>query len=312
MQSANPPERHHYIPAFYLKRWTSPHDNKLTQYSRPRGPNGPVVDARRAAKATGFEPGLYSLDDHPPAKAQVLEERFFKPIDGAAAKSLEMMEAAGNEAQWDSDRRTAWTRFLLSLLLRCPEDVKAFRGFWPDFFSETDAASEVRYRAARQPGDPETFAEFIQSQPLSYMEASRAGVWMNLIDNSRVGEKINNMHWRVIKLDHCVPSLLTSDRPMIMQVPLNEPGGHIALPIGPNTLFLASHDVDLMNRVLSVPPLTIAKGANVQVVEGAASYVYGTDASQLRFVQNRMGRNQAARTLQKIFEKRRNTTNPLP
>ena len=48
--SANPPRKHHYSPAFYLKRWTGPDGRVCEMRKWPHG----VVDRRKHPNATGF------------------------------------------------------------------------------------------------------------------------------------------------------------------------------------------------------------------------------------------------------------------
>ena len=111
-----------------------------------------------------------------------------------------MLERHGHNAPWNSDSRSAWTRFILSLLLRCPEDIALFREWWHADFGQTDEAAEARYRAAREDGDPETFAEFLEGQPLSLKERYQYEVLFSLIDHAKVGGEMNDMHWRVLQM----------------------------------------------------------------------------------------------------------------
>jgi len=223
-----------------------------------------------------------------------------------------MLERHGHNAPWNSDSRSAWTRFILSLLLRCPEDIALFREWWHADFGQTDEAAEARYSAARQDGDPETFAEFLEGQPLSLKERYQYKVLFSLIDHANVGGEMNDMHWRVLQTPADAPRLLTSDRPILRTSNLKEPQGHIALPIGPRLLFIASPDADFLKQVLQADRVGLAKEVNRQVVEGATRFVYGVDDKQLRFVQNRFGRTPQPRLMESLIEMRRGSSEGLP
>jgi hypothetical protein len=300
MNVAKPPTKHHYIPAFYLKRWAGA-DGKVTEFTKPYRD---IIIKLIMPERTGYQEGLYELKGYEPERAQQVEEKFFKLIDTWASNALDMLERHGHNAPWDTDSRSAWSRFILSLLLRCPEDIALFRELWHADFVRTDEAGEAMYRAARKDGDPETFAEFLEGQPLSAKERRQYETLFSLIDNANVGREVNNMHWRVLQTPAEAPPLLTSDRPVIRTHNIKGPKGHIGLPIGPRLLFIASPDADLLKQVLNVDQVKLAKEINRQVVEGATRFVYGVDDKQLRFVQNRFGKTPQPRVLESLIEMR--------
>ncbi|MGO4286370.1 DUF4238 domain-containing protein [Bosea sp. TAB14] len=300
-KSDNPPIKHHYIPAFYLSRWKGP-DGRLCEYSRP---HIEIAVKRRAPDAAGFEKRLYELEGYEPALAQQVEEKFFKPVDGWAADSLDLLERYGHRAPWDSHSRSAWTRFVLSLLLRCPEDIAGFREWWREDFGRTDDALEAQYRAKRSSDAPETFSQYLAARPISQIERHQFEILYSLVDNAGAGGKINDMHWRVLEGSDDGPTFLTSDRPVIRTNGLVQRGGHLALPISPRLLFIASHDVALLDDLLRAPRTAVVKEANKLVVQSAVSFVYGVDDSQLRFVQNRFGKVPQPRLMDSIIRRRR-------
>ena len=162
--SANPPTKHHFIPAFYLRRWENNATGKLTEYSNPFKRKIAVKPV--TAEHTGYEERLYELKGYEAKLAQQVEDTFFKPVDTWASASLDLLEAHGHYAPWDNQSRSAWSRFILSLLLRCPEDIAMFREWWHEDFSATDAEAEARYQEVRGSGDPETFSDYLAGQPL--------------------------------------------------------------------------------------------------------------------------------------------------
>jgi hypothetical protein len=300
MKSDNPPTKHHYIPAFYLSRWAKP---KVTEFAKVHG--GKIVPKAKMPERTGYQERLYEMKGFSPELAQQFEEKYFKPIDTMAADALEMLYKHGHHAPWTDKSRTAWTRFMMSLLLRCPEDIAAFREWWHDDFPRADADAEARYRAERTRGDPETFSEFLDSQPLAVKEKHMIEILNSLLEHDSVGENINNMEWRVLETPLHAPGLLTSDRPVIRSHSLKGEQGHIALPIGPRLLFIGSHDTRFLSEVLRLDQTALVKECNRQVVESAVRFVWAADERQDRFIGNRFGKAPQPRLIEQIIDRRR-------
>jgi hypothetical protein len=300
MKSDNPPTKHHYIPAFYLSRWADP---KVTEFAKVHG--GKIVARAKMPERTGYEERLYEMKGFQPELAQQLEVKYFKTTDTMTADALEMLYRYGHNAPWNAKSRTAWTRFMMSLLLRCPEDIDAFRKWWHDDFSRTDAEAEATYQAARTQRDPETFSKFLDSQPLATKERYMIETLHSLLEHDSVGKKINNMEWRVLETPASAPRLMTSDRPVIRSNNLKGEQGHIALPIGPRLLFIASHDTQFLKDLLRVDQTGLVKECNRQVVEGAMRFVWAVDESQTRFIENRFGRTPQPRLIEQIIGRRR-------
>lgn len=301
MKSDNPPIKHHYIPAFYLKRWSE--EGKLVEFSRVYG--GKIVSKSKAPEATGYEERLYELKGFDADSAQQIELKYFKPIDTLASAALEMLGKPHNEVKWTTESRSAWTRFLLSLLLRCPEDISCFREWWHEDFDRTDLDGERRYLKSRRDGDPGTFSEYLSSQPLAVKEAYLFEVFSSLVEHEVIGEHINNMHWDIIETSLSEPKFLTSDRPVIRSNNLKDDAGHISLPIGPRSLFVASHNIQFLKSLRRTDKISLVKECNRQVVEGAVRFVYASDESQTKFIQNRFGKSPQPRTMDQIIARRR-------
>ncbi|WP_246648211.1 DUF4238 domain-containing protein [Rhizobium laguerreae] len=302
MKSDNPPTKHHYIPAFYLSRWAGTL-GKVTEFAKVHG--GKIVTKPKMPERTGYKERLYEMQGVEPELAQQFEEKYFKPIDTMAADALEMLYRHGHNAAWTAKSRTAWTRFMMSLLLRCPEDIDAFREWWHDDFASTDAEAEARYQATRTPGDPATFSDYLDSQPLAVKERYMIEMLNSLLEHDSVGTNINNMEWRVLETPASAPRLLTSDRPVIRSNSLKGDQGHIALPIGPRLLFIASHDTCFLNGLLRADQTRLLKECNRQVVEGAVRFVYAVDEGQTRFIENRFGLSPQPRLIEQIIDRRR-------
>lgn len=300
MKSDNPPTKHHYIPAFYLSRWADP---KVTEFAKVHG--GKIVPKAKMPERTGYQERLYEMKGFAPELAQQFEEKYFKPIDTKAADALELLYRHGHNAPWNDETRTAWTRFILSLLLRCPEDIAAFREWWHEDFGRTDGDAEARYQAKRSPGDPATFSEFLVGQSLAVKEKYMIETLNSLLEHDSVGAYINNLQWRVLETPASAPRLLTSDRPVIRSHNLKGDNGHIGLPIGPRLLFVASHDTRFLNGLLRSDHTALVKECNRQVVEGAVRFIWSGDERQDRFIRNRFGKAPQPRLIEQIIDRRR-------
>src|SRR4051812_3536649 len=123
------PNRHHYIPVFYLRQWTGD-DGRLCQYSTPqRPPARKVVKAKRKfPAATGYIDGLYTIPGLAPDEAQFVEAQFMKMVDDWAAKALQTLLQPHPRTR-DLPRRehVGWARFVYSLILRNPEQLQRMR-----------------------------------------------------------------------------------------------------------------------------------------------------------------------------------------
>ncbi|KQX40406.1 hypothetical protein ASD04_07205 [Devosia sp. Root436] len=297
----NPPKKHHYIPAFYLARWATGADKRLCQYSRP---HKTVVANRRHPEATGFVERLYELEGLDGELAQQVESKFFSPVDGAAADALLLMETEGNRAVWDRRRRSAWSRFLHSVLVRAPEDVEIFKVGWRRLMlTDNNGEWEARYQELKGPNDPPTYKEFMLSFPDDDHNRSAMRALAGMIDNENIGLKMNQMIWHIFDTPRGEYPLLTSDRPIIRTNGFHAQNGHLAMPIGPHKLFIAAKDQAALRLMRSIAPGQMVREVNRQITDYAVKYVYGEDDRQLDFVQKHFATKKQPRLMASIADK---------
>ncbi len=285
--SQGSPHRHHFIPAFYTKRWAAAVDGKVCEYSRPYGSK--IVLRRKKPEATGFEDGLYSLRDYPSDLADQVEEDFFRFADQKASDALNRLEGPnGLEGEWPGPLRSAWSRFILSLLLRHPTDIAGLRAHWSATFSKVDSNAEKEYAKDRRAGHPATFQEYLLSMPAAQVDRYLYEAYVPMIDNVRVGSVLNRMIWNIAHTGSAKHELLTSDRPVI-RTNLMDPMGHLVLPIGPRRLFVAAQSMRGLRELMKIPVNSLVEEANRQVVAHAIRFVWARTNSQARFIANRFG-----------------------
>jgi hypothetical protein len=119
--------------------------------------------------------------------------------------------------------------------------------------------------------------------------------------------------WNRVLLAAFDVTLLTSDRPLDMPLRFSSKDAYIALLIGSRMLFAAAHDNDWADRLAAENATKVVESVNQAVVHHARKFVWGTNDSHSRFVQNRMSKapdrpmitekqKQAAATLDSLFD----------
>ena len=209
-------------------------------------------------------------------------------VDTDAKHALDKI-VSGDKSPWDARPRSAWTRFILSLRFRSPEVVHDLKRHMQEVWKAGVDHLQANYNALRLPSDPPTFEEYMQRCKPEAPYKGALLLLQEIIDNDRVGPTIFDMHWSRVSLVASSLPLLTSDRPLDMPLGLSKNAAYIALPIGPNMLFLASNERALAQRLADSDPTDVVKKINVTVVGQARKFVWGFDDGQLKFVQNRMG-----------------------
>jgi hypothetical protein len=74
-----------------------------------------------------------------------------------------------------------------------------------------------------------------------------------------------------------------------------KPDNHLAIPIGPRMLFVATNTAEMEH------PRQLMEQVNNRAASQARKYVWGSDDTQLRFVRNRFGRMEPSTPLETRF-----------
>jgi hypothetical protein len=290
-------EKHHYIPVFYSREWAG-QDGRLCEYSRPYRE---VKPQWKHPDATGYVRGLYTVPKNDPLVSEYIERHFFRITDNGAALVVQQLRAGG-PIDWFSMDRSSWSRFIISLMLRNPEYVarmatKVVRFYDPFSGDYNDA----KYQEIRKPDDPETFEDYLAKS--AYHPAGRMSAYalQTIIDSPTMGGHLNQMRWSLVTFENERHTLLTSDRPIIMTNGLIGPEDHLALPIGPRMLFVATNNIETENKLRSIDTAIMMTQVNDRVASQARRYIYGADNKQLRFVENRLGRRWPSTPLETRF-----------
>jgi hypothetical protein len=117
--------KHHYIPEFYLQRWTAPVSRQLIEFCRR---HEGVVARPTSPGGTGYVPGLYKLPDAEPGEEYVIETKLMKSIDNWASKALQSMMVDGPfPGKLEPRQALGWCQFLYSLIVRNPEHLERMK-----------------------------------------------------------------------------------------------------------------------------------------------------------------------------------------
>lgn len=280
--------RHHFIPQFFSRLWAG-RDGKLCEYSRP---HKQLVARRKPPKAVGFEFDLYSLPGAVLEDLAFLEDRFFAIGDQRACDALQVL-LTGKPEPLSAELRAAFTRLLISFHHRTPERVRHIReGLALEtehLLQRTWEEFRIGIRAPLPPGvDFDRIAK-------SLLEETRKFSWgeslMRLVNSDLVGPAIYAMRWATRRLERSDHDLLTADHPLIRSNGFAHAQGHIALPLGPKVLFLATNNAAAERAILSQSDNQIVRDANRETLRHAKRFVYATGEQHMAFVDRRLGRS---------------------
>lgn len=278
------PERHHYLPEFYLKRWVKNGD--LCEYRRRQ--NG-LVAKPRSPRATGFERNLYSLpgEDDPAMREQV-ESRIMHGIDTRAAAVLRyMIDRPGTRLpQTYSD---AWIIFILSMIFRTPVRLRWLNEQIRTADYAFDDEERATYAELKSPAHPPNPEEYFALGDLAELSVARMKLMLSMIGSKLIGQGLASMVWEVHTLVTLNHGLLTSDDPVMTSNGLNSGDSFVILPVGPSQLFIAANSQRAMWSFRSQTDRAIERAMNDAVVAQADQLVIGEDSRQSLFVGRRLG-----------------------
>ncbi|MGO7394947.1 DUF4238 domain-containing protein [Rhizobium ruizarguesonis] len=278
--------KHHYIPQFYMRPWLGS-DHKLEEYGRVP-PTMQIKSRRRGPESTGYEVDLYSLPGVNDAARQDVERKFLSKVDTSAAKVRDKM-LAGELVLTDGERYV-WARFLLSLLIRSPDEMARLKARVADIFTNPDEQTERIYARIRQEGQPATALELLQTPWPNGQEVSAILTSTTLTQNEVVLHRAVNMTWEVFDTSQLVRRLITSDRPLVMTGAFPRLSGYIALPISPTKLFMAFMLEDDAARMERYPRSKLVREMNASQIGQGVKHVYALDGSNIAEVRRGMSK----------------------
>lgn len=237
---------------------------------------------------TGFQRELYNLPGvSDPWDAAALEHSFFSPLDHAAALSHKALVENGLAST--SELRSGWATFLSSLFLRTPYDLDATVSEFDRIVSEDPDGIETEYQKLRNDDDPPTLVGWIKAKDPNFKRKTTLIQLQKIILDFDRNDYFVKIPWLVLDVSNANYPLLISDGPL-MFTPMKLENGHIALPISPTKLFVASEHSHFLKSLESIDQNQIVKQANSVVCGNAREFVCSSDDRQDRYVRNRFGK----------------------
>ncbi|MBY5818474.1 DUF4238 domain-containing protein [Rhizobium leguminosarum] len=295
----NLPKYHHYLPSFYQSRWASD-DGRLRRFSRPRDQ---IVAKWVFPTQSGGENNLYSDPEAIPDKAQVLESEFMSPLDSLASQALAMIETGDTKINRDPKFRSAWSRFLMSLMMRMPDDIDTLKISLVEEWARAIPELELVYAADRQDDWPPTFQEYLAQSPNRFSSWA-SSLLRTLIDHQNIGALLNNMRWFIREISGDA-QFLTSDRPLITWYDFAEPDTYIFVPIGPKRAFVAVNNLETQRRIEAQPAEEWVLNLNKLVAGAAKKFVFATDDQPRKLVEQHFGSRPRTTLFQYLLRHRR-------
>lgn len=283
------PKKHHYIPAFYLRGWERPETGKLVEF---RKLPGKLAIKEVTAQYTGFQKLHYSYaSDDDAGMDHTFESEYLSSLDNDGANALRAINEP--DPQFTDEVKVTWSRLMVSLMTRSPEDVDAFKKCL-EFVHANPSPLRQRLIASMceeldiDPRESEEVMASLRPHDMSFTALKALG---HLMEWNKLIPVLCAMTWRVRDLQGAKNTLLISDRPVLNNQELAMPSGLLAMPVSPTRLLILhgskSSDADHL-RYSSED--VAARSCNQLIVEAARQYVWSTSQDQERFVGNRIGK----------------------
>jgi hypothetical protein len=209
----NPPKDHHFIPEFFIRSWCG-EDGRVARFNEPTA--GKLVARRVFPSQVGFREHLYTNPfESDPWKAAEVETKIMAAIDDAAAKQLDRL-LSSKRLSWDGTSRTAWTTFLLSLMHRTPQSMRATISQVAKIWDKTTPEIQKKYELTlKQEGYPERAEDYLLSLDPLVKDKAAFSAFSRSSFNSEIGQFVNNLIWGVVDVSKSDHELILSDAALI-------------------------------------------------------------------------------------------------
>ena len=242
-----------------------------------------VIPKRTHPAGTGWVDRLYELRGLSGANAQAIEETFMKPVDTAAANVLKAFSSE-QRVSFSADEMEAWARFMLSLMHRHPDDLRAFKAHFAHDWRNVSPEMDQDYQRRRRREWPEDLQAYMNGIPDDQAERIGLTILVELMENLNVIRHVISMRWGALCFPTISREVITSDRPLIMTDGLGHAESFILMPIGPRKVFYAVNTPEMVRRFNLQDPNRTIESINKQVARQASRYVYAGSDGHLGFV----------------------------
>lgn len=277
--------QHHYVPCFLLEQWHSLPDDKLSAF---RWARDKLVHSRLKAKSVAKAEHLYSMQRSLPAPDVKIEREFLGPrVDGPAAEVHRKILANGVRSLKGEDRE-AWSRFLVSLLLRAPRMIAHVRQHGRAILLKGMAES-----VSDTPGPDEepalTLPEWAEAHESDLLDDLGVMTLPSLVFSQRLNGALLAARWATRTVRDSRVDLLISDKPLIVHGSFDSAFA-IGLPIAPDRVFVAFNRGRTWATISAKGDEMLAREMNRRAVLDADSYVYASSPAQERLIKKYLRR----------------------
>ncbi|ESX14452.1 DUF4238 domain-containing protein [Mesorhizobium sp. M0179] len=298
----NEPNKHHFLPVFYLKEWAGP-DGRIVQFSRPNPNDERIKPLRRHPSAVGYINRLYAVEGLPEPFANLFETEFTRPVDTDAAAAMRRLMTGKFGTDATPKEAIAWIKFLLSLMMRMPVDIRRLKHYVKyDWFSDLPSL-QAAFKRSGMKGNPQTTEDYLELLGPTFHERAAMTALSGMMQVETAIRAIGQLQWTVSNF-YGAREFLASDRPLIASVGMNGPKAHIILPIGPHRVFIATKTEEFRRQLVDKQPSAFVTKVNTYIANNATDYVYGSNGAALRFVHKHMGKLREETFLERINRRR--------
>ena len=268
--------KNHYVPRFLMKPWASEDGNLNAYWWNTR--KGRLECNKKGTKAFCFEIDALTLEEHKEGP-DALERGFFAEVDADGSVARELILREGPESL-SNDTKCDFARLLLSLEARRPEVARRLREESPQEMANILDKDPILLCAME--------TEQMSLSPSAFMPLPctiSEHMFIRLVDNPKMGGRLINAHWQVVRLGPRDGTLILSDRPLVRVLGYDNPKAAWFLPLSPKAVFYATYSpIDFAG----LTPRRLAKCLNADSVRQAQKYVFGVDDSHKRLLEKHL------------------------
>jgi len=188
-----------------------------------------------------------------------------------------------------ASRREAWSRFIVGLMLRNPENLARIKAELERHAAENYETWREEYDRIKKPGA----APF---ESIDALQSAKVMLWSldKLINNKTLLDGISGLQWGMVDVGGTKYRLVTSDRPAVRTDGLSKPDSHLAIPLSPTPLFIATNNPRTTEQFQSMPPHDLVTRMNKRVVRNPITYVWDTGLINEALIKGQLGADAAS------------------
>ena len=109
--------------------------------------------------------------------------------------------------------------------------------------------------------------------------------------SENIGQHMLDMEKSVVTIANSPRRFLTSDNPLTLFRPLDDPGAYILLPISPRRIFVAANRPEIVDRLYArIRDEDLIEQLNEAAISNAHLYVYDTNEDQTGLIDRHLKR----------------------